>query len=380
VSLQGLMRLMRIMHTRLVAGALPLITASLVVGCGGSSSKPTSSGGSGGAGASAQTLLRETFTGKHPVKSGDINFALKVVPSGSSELTAPITISFGGPFQSGDSGKLPESDFTVTGSAQGESGKLSIISTGNAGYIAVDGVSYQLPAKNFKSLESSLGSVSGGSSKSNAGALSSLGIHPLDWLTSPKVVGQQSIGGVSTTHISAAVNVPNLLKDIGTLIGKAAALGGSSTSSFKSGLSSAEQSKIAGYIKSPTFDVWTGNSDQTLRKLAVGVTVPLSGSISKELGGLSSAKLTLSFQYSDINQPQTITAPTNVKPYAQFQQKIASVLETVEGGLGSGVLGSSTTSGSGGSLSGEDQKYSNCITKASGNVAKMQKCSALLTG
>src|SRR5580692_10863083 len=107
------MRLMPIMHRRLLAAALPLITAGLVAGCGGGSSKPSSSGGSGSSGGSAQSLLQQTFTGKHPVKSGDINFSLEVVPSGSSELTSPITISFGGPFESGGSGKLPESDFTV---------------------------------------------------------------------------------------------------------------------------------------------------------------------------------------------------------------------------------------------------------------------------
>jgi len=363
--------------------ALPLITAVVVAGCGGGS--PKQPGGPSANTTDATKLLRETFTGSHSVKSGDIDLALQVVPSGSTSLTSPITVSFGGPFESGGSGKLPESDFTVTGSAQGQTGKLSIVSTGSAGYITVDGVSYRLPASSFKSLTSTL---SGKASKSGSGILGALGIHPLSWLSSPRVVGRATVAGASTTHISASLDVPRLLKDLSTLVSKASSLGVSGTSSLAGGLSAKDQASIAAAIKSPTFDVWTGNGDQTLRKLAVGLTVPVSGKIHQELGGLASVKVTLTLQYSDINRPQTITAPTHVKPYVQFQEKLAGVLEAIGGFTGTITSGTSTVkSGSAGvqvlgSPPGAKtvQKYTNCITAAKGDVAKMQKCASLLGG
>ena len=59
------------------------------------------------------TLLKETFSGSHPVNSGNLSFKLSVQPKGSSTLTGPITLSFGGPFQSMGKGKLPQSNLSL---------------------------------------------------------------------------------------------------------------------------------------------------------------------------------------------------------------------------------------------------------------------------
>ena len=51
--------------------------------------------------------------------------AVTVDPSGSTTLSGPITLSFGGPFQSlGTAASCPQSDFTVSVSALGKSGSL----------------------------------------------------------------------------------------------------------------------------------------------------------------------------------------------------------------------------------------------------------------
>jgi hypothetical protein len=363
---------MRVPRTTVLVGALTALTAAAVTGCGSSTtntSDPTPH---------AQTLLRETFAGNHPVTSGEIELAVKLVPTGSTVLTAPITIAFGGPFQSATKGKLPQSDFTVTASAQGHNGKLSIISTGSAGYITVDGDSYQLPAADYDKLKSGLSSVSGSSSKSST--LSKLGIDPLDWLTDPQVLGTDSVAGVNTDHIAAKVNVAGLLKDLDKLAGKASLLGVSDASKISGGLTASEQSKIAAHVKSASFDVWTGASDRTLRKLAVALTVPVTGALHKSLDGLTSVRITVNLQYADLNKPQTITAPTKLLPYSEFQTKIASDLETIEGGVSgeSGTLGGSTTSSSP-NLSGVDKRYSECMLKAAGNVVKQQACTSILS-
>jgi len=375
---------MRSPRTTFSVVALTVITTAALAGCGssGSGSSKTSS-----TTASAQTLLRETFSGKHAVTSGQIELSVKVVPTGSSELTAPITVSFGGPFASASKGKLPQSDFTVEGSAQGHAGKLTIVSTGTAGYITVDGDSYELPATSYAKLKSGLSSVSGSSSSSTSGSsmIGKLGIDPLSWLTKPQVVGQATVAGVKTDHITATVNVNGLLKDLDKLAGKASELGVKDASKISGGIPAADQAKIAAHIKSPSFDIWTGASDQTLRKLAVGVTIPVTGSVQKSLGGLTSLRITMSLQYADLNQPQTITAPAKVLPYSQFQTKIASVLETIESGVAGGelgTLGGTSTSGDKTvtNLSGVDKRYSECIVKAAGNVAKQQKCTSILGG
>jgi hypothetical protein len=365
-------------------------------------------GSSSGSG-SAAGLLKQTFSGSHAVNSGNLNVALTLTPSGSSTVTGPITLSFGGPFASLGKGKLPKSDFNVGISALGHTGSLGILSTGSTGYVTLQGTSYQLPASTFQQLESSFSSItssSGGGSGSNT--LSKLGIDPLNWLTNPTVVGNENVAGTSTTHIKAGINVPALLSDLNTFLGKAASLGVSSGAKLPTSISPSTQSRIASEVRQPRVDVWTGSSDKTLRKLLVSLAVPVSGSLSTLLGGLSTAQISLSMQYADLNQPQTISAPSSVAPFSQFQAKLRTLVSALQSTLGSAVAGaagsssssggstgSGSSSGSGssgstgsGSSSGSGSspttsnitKYGQCVQAAGNDITKLQACAPLLNG
>jgi hypothetical protein len=99
---------------------------------------------------------------------------------------------------------------------------------------------------------------------------------------------------------------------------------------------------------------------------------------------VKSADIGLTVQYADLNQPQTITAPSSVRPYSEFQSKVSTFIRGLQsaaaGVVGSGSSSSSggtTPGGSGGSTSGVT-KYGQCIQQAGGDVAKMQKCASLL--
>ncbi|MBV9417386.1 MAG: hypothetical protein JO363_20540 [Solirubrobacterales bacterium] len=286
-----------------------VVLAGLVVAACGSSSDPN-------------TLLNQTFSGTHKVTSGDLNLTLTIDPSGSSVVNGPIAVSFGGPFQIRGSGKLPESNFTVSVSAMGQDAALGILSTGTAGYVTLQGTSYQLPPATFQNLESSfaqLASSPGGAGSS--GTLAKLGIDPLQWLTNPTIVGTENVGGAQTTHIHAGVNSGALLNDMNTFLQKASSVTPAGTQSLKSGLSAATRSKIAAAVEHPSVDIWTGTSDKTIRRLTI-----------------ASADIELTMQYSDLNQPQTITAPTNLRPFSEFQGKLAAFEQTLQGAA-AGVLG-----------------------------------------
>jgi hypothetical protein len=358
-----------------------VVLASLgVAACGSASSSS----------ANPNTLLTQTFTGTHKVTSGNLDLTLTIDPSGSSVLSGPITLSFGGPFQTRGAGKLPESNFTVSASALGQNVALGIISTGTAGYVTLQGTSYRMPQATFQKLESSFSQLtSTPGSSSGSGTLGKLGIQPLHWLTNPTVVGTENVGGAQTTHIHAGVNVGALLTDLNTVVEKASSIGVSGASSLKAGIPAADRAKIASEVKNPSVDIWTGTSDKTIRRLTITLTLPVTGKTSSELGGLNSADIGLTMQYSDLNQPQTIKAPTTVKPFSQFQSKLNAFVQTLEGaagsalgGAGSSSSGSSSSGSSGGTTSTGSSanvaKYSQCIQAAGGDVGKMQKCAALL--
>lgn len=375
------------MHPRRTAliTLMMLFAATAMAACGSA----TGSGSSG----NAKTLLSQTFSGSHKVSSGKLDLSLTIDPAGSSTLSGPISLSFGGPFQTRGSGKLPESDFTVTGGALGQSVSLGIVSTGTTGYVTLEGASYQMPQATFQKLESSFAQLaSSGGSSSGSGTLSKLGIQPLRWLTNPTIVGTETVGGAQTTHIHAGINVPALLSDLNTVLKRASSLGVSSSSALKSGLSAATQQKIAADVKNPSVDVWTGANDHTIRRLTIVLTLPVTGKTSSELGAMKSADINLTMQYSDLNQPQTITGPTSVQPFSQFQSKVSAFVQQLEGAAGGLISGSSSSSSSGGATGGGTtsttttttgssanvSKYSQCIQQAAGDVGKMQKCASLL--
>lgn len=378
------------LHRRTVFGGLILVVlASLVLAACGSSNDNSS--------ASPSTLLSQTFTGTHKVTSGVLNLALTIDASGSSTLNGPITISFGGPFQTRGAGKLPESNFTVSASALGRNAALGILSTGTNGYVTLQGTSYQMPQATFQKLESSFAQLTSSAGTSQgSGTLGKLGIHPLRWLTHPTTVGSENVGGAQTTHIHAGINVPVLLNDLNTFVEKASSASSSATAStLKSGIPPATRQKIAAAVRNPSFDVWTGTSDKTIRRLSIALTVPITGSLSTQLGGVKSADIGLTMQYSDLNQPQKIAAPTTVRPYSEFQSKVSSFIQGLQSAA-AGVLSNGSSSASGGSSSGGATpggsgsssggsgsssgvtKYGQCIQQANGDVAKMQNCASLL--
>jgi hypothetical protein len=367
-------RFARVLRFRTICALLAAACiATAVAACGSSSSS-----------GQANSLLRQTFSGKHTVNSGNLNVSVSVNPSGSSTLRGPITLSFGGPFASLGTGKLPKSDFTVSISALGRTGSLGILSTGTAGYVTLSGKSYRLPPATFQQLESSFSSLtssSGGSSGS--GALSKLGIDPLHWLVKPTIVGNESVSGSSTTHIRARIDVAKLLDDLNTFLGKAPSVGVSGLGKVPSSISPASRERIAREIRQPRFDVWTGSADKTLRKMAISLVLPVTGQLSSLLGGLSSAQVSLTMQYADLNQPQTITAPSSVAPYSQFQAKLRTLLSALQSSVG-GSLGSSGTGSAGSSSTGSSSSavssYAQCLQKAGSNLAQAQKCASLLNG
>jgi hypothetical protein len=365
-----------------IVSALLLATVAAIVlsACGGSSSST----------GNASSLLKQTFSGSHAVNSGNLSFSLTLSPSGSTTLTGPIKLSFGGPFQSLGKGKLPASNFDISINALGRSGSIGILSTGSKGFVTLKGTSYQLPAATFQKLESSFSQVtSSPTASSGTGALSKLGIDPLRWLMNPSVVGSESVGGADTTHIRAGVNVAALLTDLNTFLQKASSLGVSGTSRIPSSISSTTRSKIASEVQNPSFDVWTGKADKTVRKFALNLTLPVSGQASSLLGGLRSAQIGLSLQYAGLNQPQTIHAPAAVRPFSEFTSKLQAFLATVQSSVGGAAGGAGSTTGTTGATGAgagatgtgaNVQNYSKCVQAAGQDVIKMQRCASLLSG
>jgi hypothetical protein len=295
------------------------VAAAVLVGCGSASDQ-------------AATLLGDTFSGDHRVNSGDLAVLLTVTPGGPSGLKGPATLSLTGPFQNLGPGKIPASAFNVRLDAMGTDAAVTITSTGSSGYVTFQGRSYKLPESTFERLESTfvrIGSVSAGGNGSSA--LARLGIHPERWLQNPEVVGDESIEGTNTTRIRAGININALLNDLAVFLKRAASAGAAGAAKL---LPPATRARIARGVKNPVVDVWTGVADHTLRQLELDLSVPVSGQLALLFG--RSAAIRLTMHYANLNQPQTITAPTKLLPYSEFQDKLRVLLHGFESSLASG--------------------------------------------
>jgi len=296
--------------------------------------------------AHARALLEQTFERPHTIRSGVIDLDLRVVPTGSTTVVAPIDLSVGGPFSGAAPNVPPSFDFTIAASAQGRHGTLQVISSGAAAYITVAGQSYRAPAATYRNLEAGLGLLAGYSGAGSSGGadssgaqttstLARLGIRPLDWLTDPHIVGTQTISGVLTTRIHASVDATELMRDLSVLAARAEALASRATGEDASvqPISSSAQRSIARAIGSPELDVWTGSADRVVRRLRLSATVPVSGHTRSLLGGLRSVRVSFSFDYSDLNQPQAIPVPRTLRPYRVFHRRVDRLIAELENGV-----------------------------------------------
>ncbi|MGZ4202416.1 MAG: hypothetical protein ACXVRH_10200 [Thermoleophilaceae bacterium] len=349
--------------------ALLAVSILLVAGCGGSS------------GEDPQKVLSQTFSSNKKVTSGKLNLTLSITADGVQNVKGPITISLVGPFQSQGSTTLPKFDFDLKIGAQGQNFTAGAISTGDKGFIKLQGNTYAVSPQVFNAFKQGFqrSQAQQNGTKKNP-SLASLGVNPKNWLKSPENKGETDVEGTTTIHIATGVDVSKLLDGIGQLLGKANQLGVSQTQRLPATLTAAQKKQIQNAIQDPTFDVYTGKSDKIVRRITIKLKFKVPQASQQRANGLKGGEVTLDVTIAQLNQPQTINAPTNAKPFSDLSSALSGLgaLGALSGGSGAG----SGATGGTGSTSGNSAKvqaYAQCVQQAAGDISKQQACAKLLT-
>jgi hypothetical protein len=355
-------------------------TAFIVTACGSSGSSSSSG--------SAQQVINETFSGHKKVTSANIALSLNVTPKSTSGT--PVSLTVNGPFQSNGSGQLPSFDLSLGVNIRGQSINAGAVSTGTAGYLLFQGQAYTVPANTFASFKQGFLHSQSTPGQHPTSSLSSLGINPRNWLTDLKSDGTSSVGGTTTDHVSAGLDVPTLLTDLATALSKAKTSGLNTTGApVPTTLTPAQRQQIQSAIKSATVDVYSGQSDHILRRLTMNL------GIQSPTNAASSDTLALDLQLTGLNQPQSISAPANPQPISNLRSALGSLsglLGGLTGGASGGLGGSTGSSGSGATGAGgagtglgagspsaaTAQAYLRCVAGAGSNPAAASKCLSLL--
>ncbi len=359
---------MRTTPARIFALLIALLTAAAVVGCGSSSSSSSED---------PQQVLDETFNNNTKVTSGNLGISLDVSAQGSQ--SGNFTASINGPFQTdpNNTSAFPQLDLTakLQGSGGGQSVDFSggITATKDQAFVTYQDQAYEIPSalfSQFKTAYEAQASQAGGSTSGSSGTsiLSDLGIDPKTWLTNTTNEGTVDVNGTSAIHISGDADVPTILGDLSKI---AQSVPNASTQFDPSQISQA-----ASFVKNPTIDLYSGADDHLLRKLEVGLDItPPAGTSS----GVTSAHVDLSISLSSVNETQTITAPSNAKPFSDLQQQLGGlgILGSTLGGSGANppISGSGNTPSSAATAA-----YTRCVLQAQANndAAGVNKCLALL--
>lgn len=355
---------------RAIVALLALCATALALAACGSSSDDSGSGGSGGSSADAQTLLRQTFTGTHDIRSGRADIQLRVVATGDDSIRGPIDVGISGPFQTAGADEIPQFDMSLDLNAQGQGFKAGLISTSDRVFVEFGGTAYEAPGELIDELKSSYRRSQQENSSSGM-SLSSLGLDPMSWLQDPTVEGTEDVGGTETDHISAQLDVDALLNDVDKVLARVSSQGLPTGQQIPDRIPADARSQITEAVRSASVDVWSGTDDHTLRKLTLALNVEPPASS----GGPRTLDLSLSIELTDLNEPQSIEAPATSRPLNELLGQFQGLLG---GALGGGALGGGS-GGSGGTSSQQLDAYSNCIQAAGSDVAKAQQCASLLT-
>lgn len=337
-----------------VALLLACLAAVTLAACG--SDDKGESGGGGGDTADARTLLRETFTGTKDVRSGRFSLALRAGEDGGEQ----IAVSLSGPFETVGDDAYPKFDISADVDAGGDQISAGMVSTSDRLFVEFEGNAYEIPAEYLEMARRQTGT--------EGRTVPELpDIDPQSWVTDPQIVGDEEVGGAETTHISAGVDVDALMNSIDRVLaevdrqGLSSATGGQVPSSIPADA----RAQIERAVRDPRVDIWTGKDDKTIRKFELNTGV--------EPDGERSGSLSLSFELADLNEAQTIEAPTNVRPIDELLAGLGGLLSA------SGLGGAAGGAGSGAPSADALGDYQRCLMDANGDVRKGQECEALLT-
>jgi len=401
----------------------------------------------------AEKLLKETFSSNRSVPSGKLTFNVFLKTEGgplSSTEANPnnaVSLNIDGPFENRTAGKLPKFSFNTVLTAQNQSVSSVLTSTADKGFAQLQGTTYRIPPDVFRAFkegfEAEANSEKTGNKKEQSQLLDfeSLGIKPLDLITTPVIRGPEKIAGSDTTHISASIDknvlAQTLLRDTvdeSTTTGSTSTAAPATTTTAPTApvtpstpgtttaptAPKADQSKdaqtkqIVSAIDTASVDVWTNKSDTTLRKLRVHFVVNIPADQQSKLQGTTKVDLTLNLELTEVGKQQSIVEPPDTKSLdellAQPDEFLSSFqILSVFGDLinPGAVNGTPTTTPENPittptttdntlpgittvpSTTGDttevpvtptpsNNEYADCVKNANGDTAALEKCAALI--
>jgi hypothetical protein len=334
-------------RTAVAVLAIALPIPAVVAGCGGGSSSNNED---------PQKVLDETFNNPTKITSGNLD--ISVNGSAEGDTSGDFTATVSGPFQSEGETSFPQFDLTANLSASSGGPSLSfdgsLIATKDNAYVEYQDQAYEVGTDAFRQFTQAYAQAAKQSqSKGDSGnVLSQFGVDPKTWLTNVTNEGTTDVEGTDTIHIHGDADVGQIVSDLQKISQQT----GNATTQQ---ITPEQLDMLKSAVQNASIDVYSGTDDHLLRKLALSlsITPPASSGAS-----VSSVDVDFSITLSDVNQPQTIAAPSNAKPLSDLLSQLGLPALPGVGGSTGGFsfpgAGGSSSSGAG------SADYQSCIANA----------------
>jgi hypothetical protein len=323
-----------------------------------------------------QSLLDKAFSSS--IKSANLKLDATIQVKGSPGLEKPLRITATGPFRTND-GKIPSADIElkIGNDGGGQTITTGFLSTGDRAFVKFQDIYYEQPASQVAKANRSIAQ-----SKGKRGSLRGLGLDPRTWLAEAKDVGEEKIAGVKTHHISGKLDVESVMRNLNEFVRKSGkALGGATGQTPPQPLSIKDIQMVADVVHDPTFNVYVGEDDDTIRRLSGKLNFDVPEASRQSVGGIQSGSIEFKVEFSDVNGDQQIEAPAHARSLSSLTRSLGGGA-TLPGLGGGGGSSSGTTPSVPDNSTPEAQdfkKYADCLDKARPeDTEALQRCADLL--
>ncbi len=323
----------------IAAAAALLATSVALAACGGGSDKSDES---------PQAVLGEaTLQG---IESGNVELSVGVKASGPEGGNLDVSLS--GPFQGEGAGSLPQVDMTAKakGNFKGKDVDFEggLVLLPNTAFVNYEGTEYEVDPTTFAFVESTLAQAQreGGAEAGSDGVAAcqeEFGkLKVADFLENGSNEGSADVDGTSTTKVSGDLDVSGAIDSVLEVVESQACrtqLAAAGPLPSKSEVDKAK-SQVGDAVKSAHVDVYVGDDD-IVRQISAQLKLePQNGG-----SGPKRVEIDLDLKLTEVNEEQTISAPSSAKPLSKLFLKLGinpiellGLLQGEEGGESLGEL------------------------------------------
>jgi hypothetical protein len=301
--------------------------ACLLPGCGDDGDADSTAAREASTATQAAALIKRATGPNAKARSGRIDGTLAFALRGNRDFAEEFSLSISGPFSLRTGSALPDYELEVGARNYG----LTLVSAGGRSYAVLGTTGYELPASIRDRLVRKAAKGRNGLTKT----LEQFGVTPWRWENDLAIAGKETIDGVQTTHITTGFYVGRQLMDANTLLGLLSSLGVTRAVGFPSRVTrQARRAVAAGADPKRRGASWIATKDNVYRQSGFTLKFVIPKGERAMLGGLSSGTVTGLLKVTEVGEPQKISAPTDLQPFADFELALDAVGDAQESSRG----------------------------------------------